>query len=83
MRVAQFVIGESGEEASVVVYHFSGAGGSVEQNFERWIGQFEGPDGGEPRVESTNVVDRSGLTIHELAVEGTFIAEVTPGADER
>jgi hypothetical protein len=83
-RVAEFEVGSgSGAPASLVVYRFGGSGGTVEQNFERWAAQFTTPDGGpvEPRLGAAP--DRNGLAIHELAVEGTYVAEVRPGAEER
>jgi hypothetical protein len=84
MRVAEYEVGgESGAPATLVVYHFEGAGGTVEQNFERWTGQFTAPDGGPAAPRRLAAPDRGGLAIHELALEGTYVAEVSPGASER
>jgi hypothetical protein len=84
MRVAEYEVGAaSGAPATLVVYHFENAGGTVEQNFERWTGQFTAPDGGPATARQLAAPDRGGLAIHELAVEGTYVAEVSPGAEER
>ncbi len=43
MRLAQWRVGEQSE---VVIFYFGpGQGGSTEANIERWMGQFEQPDG--------------------------------------
>ena len=58
MRVVQYSLpgSEDAEAASLVVYHFEGSGGTVEQNIDRWAGQFESEDGepgaGTLRLES-------------------------------
>ena len=49
MRLAQAVVpGEAGP-GELAVFHFgAGKGGSVESNFERWLGQIDQADGEEP-----------------------------------
>lgn len=55
-----------------------GAGGKVEQNIERWYGQFAQPDGSETKdkaiVEKMSV---TGQTVHLVDVSGTY--KDTPG----
>ena len=48
MRVTQFILPRvpgDPEDAELVVFYFGGAGGSVDANLQRWIGQMEQPDG--------------------------------------
>jgi len=82
MRVGQYSLPGGEGAASLVIYWFDGGGGSVEANVARWVGQFQTPEGDpvEPASESTS--ERNGLTIHELEVYGTYVAETMPGADE-
>lgn len=81
MRVAEFVVprtaGDS-EDAELIVYYFGGSGGTVEANLDRWTKQFQTAK--EP-VRSTSSVN--GLKLTSLAVSGTYVAEVRPGAAER
>ena len=85
MRVAQYRLpGEGAADATLVVYFFAGAGGSVEDNFERWLAQFEQPDGSDSRDRALVSHEvREAITLHHLEVAGTFVAEVTPGSTER
>jgi hypothetical protein len=87
MRVAQFALPRAGgdsQDAELVVYYFGGAGGTVDANIERWVGQMQQPDG----KPSSAVMKRQSRTINGLKVTmvdvtGTYIAEMTPGASER
>ena len=87
MRVAQFAVPRAAgdtAEGELVVYYFGGAGGSVEANIERWLGQMQQPDG----KPSTVVAKRESRTINNLKVTlvdvgGTYVAEMTPGSAER
>ncbi len=48
MRVAEWALAKADgdpEDASLVVFHFPGTGGSVQANLDRWYTQFEQPDG--------------------------------------
>ncbi len=72
MRIANFPIAEvQGSPIEVVV--FGGIGGSAEQNFERWIGQFQFADEAAAKqaakITETTV---NGLTIKRLDVTGPF-----------
>ncbi|MBM64055.1 MAG: hypothetical protein CL484_13995 [Acidobacteria bacterium] len=87
MRVAQFqlprVSGDS-EDGELVVFYFGGGGGSVEANFQRWIGQMEQPDGRPSfEVASTITLQANGLNVTLLDVPGTYVAAVNPGSATR
>lgn len=50
-----------------------GAGGSVQANIDRWIGQFSQPDGSETRQRATTAEKAvAGQTIHVVDVRGTY-----------
>ena len=87
MRVTEFrlprVAGDA-EDVELVVFYFGGAGGSVEANLERWVGQIEQPDGRSSfEVASTTGFDADGLAITVLDVPGTYVAAVRPGSTSR
>lgn len=80
MRAAQYRLpGAEGEgPATLAIYHFgSRGGGSVQANIDRWVGQFESPEGGSVEGDakrSKQTVD--GLDVHIVDVSGTY----SPGA---
>jgi hypothetical protein len=87
MRVTEFrlprVAGDA-EDVELVVFYFGGAGGSVEANLERWVGQMEQPDGRSSfEVASTTGFDADGLAVTVLDVPGTYVAAVRPGSASR
>jgi hypothetical protein len=77
MRVSQYQLpaaeGDS-EPASLVVYYFgAGQGGSVDANFERWIGQMQSPGGGSSKDKAkTDNTTVNGLKVTLLDVSGTY-----------
>jgi hypothetical protein len=84
MRVAEFVPprapGDT-EDTDVIVYFFGPMPGSVQANIDRWIGQFQpDPAAPKPAPETTTI---NGLKVTQVAVQGTYIAEVKPGSSER
>ena len=87
MRVAQFGLPhapDDDQDAELVVYYFGGSGGTVDANIQRWIGQMQQPDG---RPSST-VAKQSKRTVNGLSVtlvdvSGTYVAEMSPGSQER
>jgi hypothetical protein len=87
MRVAQYklakVEGDS-EDAELVVYHFgTTGGGTVEQNIDRWCGQFEqegGKKSSEVAVRSERKV--AGLSVTDVSLSGRYVAETSPGSKE-
>jgi hypothetical protein len=86
MRKAQYRLPHADkdtEDASLVVYFFSGQGGDVQSNLDRWCSQFEQPDG----KASKDVLKNSsrtvnGMTVHEADLSGTYVAETAPGSGE-
>ena len=87
MRVAQFTLPKAEgdvENADLTVFHFGGAGGTVEANLERWTNQMLQPDGGRSADVATTtsfMVGDLGITL--LDVPGTYAAEVRPGSGMR
>lgn len=82
MRKAEYVLpGEGGGDASLVVFYFGpDQGGSVEDNIERWYGQFTQPDG-----RSTEEVSRrwekqaGGMPVALVDISGTYSAGMGMG----
>ena len=85
MRVAEFVPprapGDT-EDTDVIVYFFGPMPGSVEANIDRWIGQFKTESSAPPQV-TRDTATINGLKVTMMAIEGTYIAEVRPGSQER
>ena len=87
MRVAQFALPHAPDDANdaeLVIYYFGGSGGSVDANIQRWIGQMQQADG----RPSSEVAKQSKRTVNGLAVTlvdvtGTYVAEMSPGSQER
>jgi hypothetical protein len=77
MRVAQYKLpGEAGD-ASLVVYFFGqGQGGSVEDNFDRWVGQMQ-QTRDKAKTENLTV---NGMPVTLLDVSGTFSGDMMSGA---
>lgn len=81
MRLAEFAVGEVGEEAGgeVVAYFFGpGEGGSVQANTQRWTAQFFDSEGGHPEPE---LEDLSGGAFPTTVVtlEGAYARTVGMG----
>jgi hypothetical protein len=87
MRVEQFAIPRAagdGQDAELVLYYFGGAGGTVEANIERWLGEMQQPDGrASSAVAKREARTVNGLKVTLVDVSGTYIAEMTPGSKER
>ena len=87
MRAAQFRLPGDGsiDDAQFVIYYFGPkGGGSVEDNIDRWSGQFEQPDGRASR-EAAATAKRivHGLAVTTVDLPGTYVAETFPGSGER
>ena len=85
MRLAEFTLPGPGGEAELAVYRFAGGGGDVASNVHRWRTQFTKPDGA-PLGETDGAVKEQthgALKITVVDLEGTYVAQVTPGAPER
>jgi hypothetical protein len=88
MRKAQFQLpraeGDSDDGSLVIFYFGPGQGGSAQANLDRWIAQFEQPDGSPSKDRAkTKTMAVNGLTVSLLDLSGTFTAEMTPGAGDR
>jgi hypothetical protein len=60
--------------AECAVFHFgAGQGGGVDENIDRWVGQFEGTPGSSRRALSVH-----GMNVTRVEIAGTFL---DPGAD--
>lgn len=88
MRAAQYRLpsfpGE-GQDTTVVVFYFgAGGGGGFDANVARWAGQFEQADG-TPSIQRARETSRDvqGMAVREVALEGTYVAETTPGSGQR
>ena len=58
-----------------------GAGGSVEANVDRWIGQFTQPDGGSTKQRAkTKKIKAAGEEVHMVDISGTFKDQLGPFA---
>lgn len=77
MRNAEYAVGEGDTEAVLTIFHFPGMGGSIEENVERWTGQFR--DGDEPVVETKTI---GGLEVTTIDVSGTFASSMGMGGGE-
>jgi hypothetical protein len=76
MRVATYSIPAAGsaEAGECGVFFFgTGQGGSVEDNFSRWAGQFEGASAPKKGVRTIN-----GLKVHTIELNGTYLSPGGP-----
>ena len=85
MRLAEFRIpGEpaENEDATLAVFYFvKGQGGTVEQNIDRWYGQFEQPDGSSTRQRARRWQDNVyGMSVTMVDISGTFSTGMGTGS---
>jgi hypothetical protein len=78
MRRAQYrlprVAGDP-EDAELAVFFFGGSGGGVAANIDRWIGQFQKPDGSPAAdVAKTSRRVSQGIPLTVVDVAGTYVA---------
>lgn len=86
MRVAEFVVPRvqgDAEDADVVIYFFGGGGGSVDANIDRWVGQFQAPDGAAAKAGQRSTFTVGDLKVTTIDVSGTYVAETSPGSGTR
>jgi hypothetical protein len=88
MRVAEFTlprVSKDAEDAELVIFFFSGQGGGVQANIDRWISQMAQPDGRASRevATTTTLQTKSGMKVSLVDVTGTYVAEIKPGSSER
>jgi hypothetical protein len=77
MRVATYMVGEDPDADCAVFYFGPGQGGGVEANIDRWIGQFNQPDGSDSREKAS--IDKkqvNGLDVTTIELVGTYTASM-------
>ncbi len=74
MRLAEYTLPHGDGESTLAVFRFGpGQGGSVEANIDRWIGQFQQPDGSDARTRAQTWKEQiSGMPVHLLDISGTY-----------
>ena len=83
MRAASFLLSaKPNEEAELVVYYFGENGaGTVEANLDRWVEQFQQPDGkpskGAAKIEKQKIAGQDATLV---SVSGRYTAMAMPGA---
>jgi hypothetical protein len=85
MRTAQFALpSDPGAEAELVIYYFGEDGaGSVEDNFDRWLGQFQQPNGKPSKdVAKTEKATFAGQQAHIVTVSGRYVTTTMPGGGD-
>ncbi|MFW5876803.1 MAG: hypothetical protein ACOCXM_08700 [Myxococcota bacterium] len=83
MRAAEYEVPSEEQGApptSLAVFYFGpGQGGSTQANVDRWVGQFDTPDGQGPEIEKREDGD---LAVTVVDVSGTHRPMQMPGQDE-
>jgi hypothetical protein len=85
MRAADYVLPAApGDEAELVIYYFGDQGaGTIEDNVERWLGQFTQPDGKATRdvakIQTTRIAGQDATLV---AASGHYVASAMPGGGE-
>jgi hypothetical protein len=85
MRAADYVLPAApGDEAELVIYYFGAEGaGTIEDNVDRWLGQFTQPDGKATRdvakIQTTKIAGQDATLV---TASGHFVASAMPGGGE-
>jgi hypothetical protein len=85
MRAADFILStKPGEEAELIIYYFGENGaGSVDDNLDRWLGQFQQADGKPSKqvakIEKTKIAGQDATTV---SVTGRYVASMMPGGGD-
>jgi hypothetical protein len=85
MRAADFMLpGKPGADAELIVYYFGPDGaGSVDDNINRWVDQFEQPDGKASRqVAKIEKTKFGGQDATYVSLGGRFVAQAMPGVTQ-
>jgi hypothetical protein len=85
MRAADFILpGKSGDAELIVYYFGAGGAGSVDDNLDRWLKQFQQPDGKASRdVAKIEKAKFAGQDATVVSVTGRYVAPAMPGATEQ
>ena len=79
MRYDQFLLPGAGDRQSAELAVFSGIGGSVEANLDRWYKQFKQPDGQETKdLIKRKKIQVADLTVTVVSLTGTFMKSRAP-----
>jgi hypothetical protein len=81
MRAADFVLPGKAGEAELIVYYFgSGGAGSIDDNVNRWLDQFQQPDGKSSRDAARIEKPRfAGQDATYVSVTGRYVSQGMPG----
>ena len=85
MRTAEYRLPSVTGDGSLAVLRFGpGRGGGREANIERWLGQFQQPDGRDSRdVARLWTEEIDGISVHLVDISGTFsVGAMSGGSDE-
>jgi hypothetical protein len=70
---------QDNEDAEVVVFYFAGGGGTPQANVDRWVGQFQTPDGKPVSDKAkTSHKDVNGIHVTIVDVSGTYFSSLGP-----
>ena len=86
MRAATYTIRTNREgTAECAVFFFgAGQGGGVQANIDRWVGQFQQPDGSSSRDKAkTSHGEQAGWPLTRVEVSGTYAGGMGPGAQSQ
>jgi len=81
MRVADFLMSGKAGEAELIVFNFgSGGAGGIEENVNRWLDQFQQPDGKSSRdVAKIEKTKFGGQDATYVSVAGRYVTQGMPG----
>jgi hypothetical protein len=83
MRAATYIVpaldGDP-EPGEVAVFYFGASqGGDVQSNIDRWIGQFNQPDGSDSKsAAKSGTLEANGMKVTTVEVTGTYTAGMGP-----
>ena len=80
MRNGEYVVGEGDDAPVMTVFHFPGMGGSLEDNVQRWTGQFRQADGS-PSEATVNTRTIGGFEVTTIDTRGTFSSAMPMGGN--
>ncbi|MEM9074820.1 MAG: hypothetical protein AAGE52_40360 [Myxococcota bacterium] len=72
MRNAEYAVAGDAGEAVMTVFHFPRMGGAVQENINRWVGQFQTPQGGPVEDAEVETKTVNGFEVTTVDVTGVF-----------